>query len=288
MSHHTVSVAQYKAFLANRSATSFDEIEQPLVHVRDWAFATGGARPLCKFGRTASDGSCASGAMYVWAMLLGDAVYQEGVLDLGWQEIHLEAGGYSASDGPALSGTPAALGIYLHVLGDRLSHGLCLDDSPIRPATGSAPTCNGTQVYELELRFDGACGQVTHAVRHYLETGHGSATPARSITGLNLSARELAEWSRLHQLTAAAPRPTYPAFSVSGKINEEFVRRMIGTASAPGRLVQAIGESCANRRLAKLCALARDGYGIEWYDGNATCTFPTFPGDRTCPAKAGE
>ncbi len=42
------------------------------------------------------------------------------------------------------------------------------------------------------------------------------------------------------------------------------------------------------RQIREAFGLARDGYGIAWYDGNTTCTFPTFPGDRACPAKAGD
>jgi|CXWL01.1.fsa_nt_gi (E)-4-hydroxy-3-methylbut-2-enyl-diphosphate synthase len=280
---HTVTVAGYKAYLANPANTDFDELERPLTHVRDWALASGGARPLCTLGFTNADGTCASGGVYVYAAMLGDAIYNEGVTPLGVQPAHqLADGSYDLAAGQALSGTVEALGVYLHVLGDRLSHDLCLRDTPIRPATGSSQTCDGELAWQYELRFTDACGQASHTVRHYLETGHGDATPSRTINGINLAARELALWSTSHQLTPAPPRAGLPAFLANGKVNEAFIRRLIGTAERPGLLPQAIGEPCANRRAERLCALARDGYGIGWYDGNTDCRYLSFPGDTSC------
>jgi hypothetical protein len=59
----------------------------------------------------------------------------------------------------------------------------------------------------------------------------------------------------------------------------------VGSSDVPGLVTRGIGEACTNRRLQRLCEIARDGYGIPWYDGNASCRFPSWPGDTLCAAR---
>lgn len=282
---NAVTVRAYRRVLADPASSNLDEIEAPLFHLRSWAWAAGGARPLCRLGFANGDGSCvADQRVFLHVNLLGDAVAEEGLIALGPQAVTQNADGswQTTERSIALSGTPQALGIYLHALGDRLSHNLCLQDSPLQPASGEI---DGTP-YQWELRFTDTCGQVTHALHHYLETAHGSNVPPRAGDGLELVIRELAAWALAHQLAPATPRTGYPAFLRNGKLNEGFVKAMLGSrdgsSASAGKLTKALVEPCANLRVAALCRLARDGYGLDWYDGNASCSYPSFPDDTTC------
>jgi hypothetical protein len=250
--------------------------ERPLNHLRRWAFTQG--TQVCQFGLADGQGACLGQSLgqslYFWLpapdLESSDSnVAADGSAPLFWQEVHDRNSlpneeQYAETDAALLAGKPTGLGAYLHVLADRISHNQCLDSTFIEQVA------HDEDEYRV-IYNEAACGTVGHAALHYMETGHGTNTPPRTRQALELQLREMLDWGRRNQLTATPPVVAgyYPVK------DPRFIEDMVA------RVTSAIGEPCANKRLAALCSIAR-AYGVRWHDGNTDCVYPSYPGDAQC------
>lgn len=152
--------------------------EVMLAHVRRWALAgPGSAVPLCTGGFTveSANGDYATGASCYGG---ADSVPVRGLLSLespiaipfatrtGLQIISgdVRSDQFDSWTGGNSRAADARTGVYLHVLGDRISHHRCTDASQIEPP---AKTHEG---FREDMNND-ECNQGTHALRHLYETG---------------------------------------------------------------------------------------------------------------------
>ena len=147
-------------------------------------------------------------------------------------------------------GSLKALAIYLHTLGDRISHNLCTDESYIEPASDPASGI------DYSLIYPSSCAVGSHMGMHYQETGH-TPVPERTADGAELVAAELEEWVAV----SGYPR------TVGYIANPVQRANLIGAI-----LATAVPEACAADRLAALCTVSRD-YGLGWHDGNPNCEY---------------
>lgn len=154
--------------------------EGMLVHLRTWAkAATGTSRPVCVAGLTVASGagdyatgaSCYPGATVSGKVALFGPTAYPFSLESGPQVIQDPKGGpevtWEAFDAVVGGGaeriSDARLGLYLHVLADRISHHRCSDAADVAgPEPGAA----------LTIDMSGAeCTQGPHVLRHVWETG---------------------------------------------------------------------------------------------------------------------
>ncbi|MBI2570378.1 MAG: hypothetical protein HYV63_25545 [Candidatus Schekmanbacteria bacterium] len=304
-SRHALTINGYKGYVLDPEKSDFDEYEMPLIHLRNFAFDS--ERHLCVLGLTDDSGACLAGNAYVSTPMFTEVTKIDGVSPLGSQGVHLTSDGGTPdtytddvyASGDDLSGKVEGLGIYLHALGDRLSHDNCTNVSPLVKKSGSWTeegdedgngTPNETKTYEYSMDYDESCGQVNHALHHYSETGHGADTPQRTFDGLELEAREIFAWAIAKNKAGSAPEPRtgFPSPYVHAEdgtisINEAFFPAMIGSPDSQGKLVQAIAKCKTTERLADMCKLGKDGYGVLWHDDNKECLYPTYQGENsTC------
>ncbi|MFE3292821.1 hypothetical protein [Rhodococcus sp. NPDC059234] len=150
--------------------------EVMLTHVRRWAMAgPGSGAPLCTGGFTnpSANGDYATGAT-----CYGDT--HPAQIDGQYSVVSPVAVPFTNETGQqVISGTVrsqdfdswigdnswnARMGIYLHSLGDRISHYLCTDAGTITAPTPDQPT------FRIDLNKP-PCDQGPHAIRHEYETG---------------------------------------------------------------------------------------------------------------------
>jgi hypothetical protein len=162
------------------------QTELELAHVRRWAFD--GAQPLCVAGLTERtlQGDYALGHACYTLPVSGDAGTVAALLRVlgptvvafrnptGLQIISTEGGAETTSDNfnqlVGVGQAPdARLGIYLHVLQDRISHHLCTDDSFL-----TGPSTNGVATFVSNMSSR-ECAQGLHLLRHAWEVGVSQA-----------------------------------------------------------------------------------------------------------------
>jgi len=260
------------------SAAPFPISERPLNHLRAWAF--GQQNELCEFGLTEGNGATGTclgtgqPTTLYWDLpvLSGPHdlvdVRMRQTVGLQWQRTKRVEG---ASDDckdrdtcydraySSKNASIEALGIYLHSLGDRLSHHHCSDGSAIDTAwRGEGAPNNPASLY---LFYPDICGTVAHTALHYAETGH-DLVPDRTRDAIGIAAQEIGQWVALtgyRHRAPVSPRDGFPGVS--------DVDALVAS------IVKATSQAAAADRIAALCRLARDGYGIDWHDGNATCSY---------------
>lgn len=162
------------------------ETEGFLVHLRAWALAgSGNARPACTDGLSIYTGSDYALGQSCFERALGQPASIDGVISVfgptavnytsqtGSQVVvsaNQPNGPVRAEDfdsvigGDARRAANARLGIYLHALGDRISHHVCTDRSPLQ----------GPQGVQRGFGVDMSnpdCTQGPHALRHLWEVG---------------------------------------------------------------------------------------------------------------------
>lgn len=164
-------------------------VEPVLAHVRRWAVqGTGNARVECTGSFTtqsaggdwATGSQCyvlpsgAAGTVGATIAAIGSVAAPLPTISTGLQVVTTAQPPQPAIDsqgfdnvvgGSADRVRDARLGIYLHVLADRVSHHVCVDQSRLTgPNTGATPT------FYFDLT-NGECTQDVHALRHIWETG---------------------------------------------------------------------------------------------------------------------
>lgn len=254
--------------------------EAPLTHLRAWAF--GKRDSVCEFGITSdvsidtaaciNNGGGAKTLDFTFPIV---NPYRPGdIATLDWQRIQQKAEGdtscvttdnttvhdtcYISGYDAARMGTLEALGIYLHVMDDRLSHYACNDASSI----DTLPSGN------FRLRYADSCGSATHAVLHYNETGH-SPVPERSLNAIRYTFYEISNWITWKKnqpggyvtevITNAS---NYPAVSTA---NADSIVDMIG---------KALPRGIADYRIKALCKIAVKGYNLGvWHDNSSDCKY---------------
>ncbi|WP_371851153.1 hypothetical protein [Rhodococcus tukisamuensis] len=150
--------------------------EVMLTHLRRWAMAgPGSAAPLCTGGFTnpGADGDYATGAACYGdaepAQIHGEYAVETPVAipfdnETGEQVISgdVRSGQFDSWIGD--NAWNARTGIYLHALGDRISHRACTDAGTITPPSPDRPE------FRIDLNKP-TCDQGPHAIRHEYETG---------------------------------------------------------------------------------------------------------------------
>jgi len=257
---------------------AFPASERPLNHLRAWAF--GAQAELCEFGLASSSGvtgTCFGGSnaktLYFDLPLLAgpndvvDARQPQTTL-LEWQRIaRLNSVGSDCTDRnqcfdraySSKSGSLEALGIYLHSLGDRLSHHFCSDHASIGTTWLGEGTPNASADYYLF--YPDICGTLAHILLHYPETGQ-QEVPERSETAVRLAMLEIAEWVRARSFPTSGPVLPHAGYPVVA--NLDAIVQLVSRAIARGPAAERIGA---------LCEIARNGYGLEWHDGSTNCQY---------------
>jgi len=253
--------------------------EAPLQHARAWAFSFE-PTPLCKFGLVDGAGGCSDETLVLSAPIFGDVATVNGPVDLGAQETRATWDGaalaYDLDVGREMAGDPAALGVYLHMLGDRISHRACASGSFVVPSAARAQDGDQDAAYTLE--YAPACGQVAHILLHEGETGEPSGVvPPRTVQGLEWMLRETFAWAESRGYTPLDPGR---AASRGGADDLDLLVEQL----VP-RLAAAEAEPCANLRLKRLCEIGVAS-GVPWMYSNPDCVFPSFPGDQRCGDEA--
>jgi hypothetical protein len=289
--HATSSKLTYQPDYAHQHLpTPFPEVEAHINHLRTWAF--GGRKTVCQFGLTQNQRDPAAPcfeekannpatAFVSYSVLGGDQMrIEKPPMNLSWQAMKLvgpedcgtkntEACQYEPGYAESIHGTPRSLGIYLHVLGDRLSHSYCSDSAYFTQGPDPRQTTDPKDAAKAtySLWYSGECNQISHAIRHYPEIGH-KVIPPQTKAALDYMFREIKEWIKAKDYfrhyplqKAATPRRGYPTLDQTGK-----VVNLVG---------KALKLADAGERNAALCKLARDGYGISpWHDGSTDCKYP--------------
>lgn len=232
----------------SHAKSPFNVHEAGLNHLRAWAF--GQRDTLCLTGLTNPDGSCFDAdqdvQLFISLPALGP-VLTEGAIDVQDQSVlQVSEGEYDTDYNSEISGSLKSLGIYLHAMSDRLSHNFCTDPAYV------APSADETSAEEFELYYPQACGTVIHVMRHYDESGMGFVPP-RSESAVQYTLWEIRDFMKKTGYRAKKKI----AFDETAVLEQVYA---------------AIGEETATERLSALCQIAKDN-GIEWHDGNATCTY---------------
>ena len=228
------------------SSLPFGPYELPLTHIRNWAF--GKIPVLCAFAITNPDGSCNTSAdIFVSYAAIGPTSIPEHYY-LGPVAINSAS---NPDPNTAYSGTLMGLGIYLHSLGDRVSHYKCSEYSFITEPT--------PKHYALSFPED-RCGQIEHGLMHYTETGH-APVPARSTLTQDYYFNEIVQWLALHPQYRSHP----PLVMSAGSVPIDFDQ-------LKARITYAIGQGGAAERLSALCNAALV-FGLGWHDGNTQCDY---------------
>ncbi len=262
----------------------FDTEEVAVNNLRRWAF--GQRSMVCEFGLSSDPGNpdapCYTAEKNVGINVFFPMFRKESDMDLNavytldWQKILEKEGDqchyenlsldnmeeveatlekcYEKDFAPANRGAPAALGIYLHSMIDRLSHFYCADLARIKKVEGKA--------YQYDLTFSPDCSVVAHALMHYTETG-GLHLPKRTKDALDFMYWETEAWLKVFPERvedSIKPRKGYPQVKDSKKV--------------VGLIMEALEKEKAQDRVASLCKIAVDGYGLIWHDGSTNCVYP--------------
>lgn len=230
----------------NPSSTTavFGGYEGTLNNIRNWAF--GRAPKLCAFGLTDSTGKCLAGrtvrATYaMFGPTQVQVLHASGDVNLDPADAGLNA---------RLAGTLPALGIYLHALGDRISHYYCSEDAFV------------TKALLTEWRVDypnTQCGQTQHAMMHYPEVGHDEL-PERTLIAQDLFWKEINAW-----LAKYPAQRSYTALNIPGK-------GVISLTALTADLDNALKQGGAAQRMSAVCEVSKN-YGLGWHDGNGSCSY---------------
>jgi hypothetical protein len=257
--------------------TQAPSTEYFIAHVRDWAMAgSGTSPPICAAGLTnvSANGDYATGtgcfalngasAQIDWTWALIGGASQTHTFGSGLQVIDSNDGGdLLSSDFDTAVGNGAArvadarLGIYLHMLGDRVSHHSCTDTCAMAgPSTGDAGTWNESETSNID------CNQDYHALFHMWETGVDfSDLPSANLTteaALDLIYDEL--------VTFATARNTLRSGASDSTTKSALVNA----------IVTALQTQAADARIIALAQVACDG------------GYQPFPGSPTCSSLAGD
>lgn len=284
--------AESRELRYNQSAGRAPEVspfaasEATINQMRAWSF--GLRKTVCQYGLSknpgAVDGECFDAAdkktLFVsYPVFKVDASRDEGPGNVAAQPILLlnpdkcddskpETCVYDPGYAAKIHGSPKSLGIYLHVMGDRLSHSYCTDSAYIVEGSDPRQTNPEAAKADYSLWFNGECNQIAHTIRHYPETGH-KTLPEQSVLTLDYTWRELGEWVKARNYFAHHPQQK-PATPKRGfpKLNQ------------PDKLVKLVGMALkkekADERNAALCKIALHGYGITpWHDGSTDCRYPS-------------
>ncbi len=120
----------------------------------------------------------------------------------------------------------ARMGIYLHLLQDRISHAKCGD--------ASYATVNSSN--QIDVQYDmSLCTQDLHAYGHYQEVGF-NPLQTRTFSALTYTYDELTQWLSLN-----------PSYKGTGKTVSKGV--LIGTSASPGTLTNLLIEANGCKRL---------------------------------------
>jgi hypothetical protein len=233
-----------------------------LTHLRRWAMAgPGSPAPLCTGGFTnrSAQGDFATGSTcygsptgvpingrysiiapvdFPFSNTTGQQVISDGVPSSRFDSW---VGAQSAN---------ARTGIYIHALGDRISHHVCTDEGTIAPPT--------PRHREFRIGLDKpGCDQGPHAVRHEYETGvhfHDLAGEDRTTEAtLSMVYDELVNFARLRGILD--PAATTPAAK---------------TAVITGGLIPALEHRNPEARLRAVTA-AGCRLGVPAFPGNPVC-----------------
>lgn len=268
-------------YTSGGTPSPFASQEVPLNHLRAWAF--GKRDSVCEFGITKNmnsdtaqcinDGGGTAAINYS-IPVIADYRPPTSLWTLSWQRINPNSttygctdpstgkaipcynGGYTTNYANTNKGALKALGVYLHAMDDRLSHFLCVDSAYIEQSGSN-----------YSLQYPAECGQVTHAVMHYAETGH-SPVPERSINAIKYSYYEIKEWIAWKKTQTGGfatetvtNASNYPAVSDA---NMNSISDMIG---------KALTRGISRDRIKALCKIATRGYNLGWHDGNTECKY---------------
>ena len=225
-----------------------DPREIMLSHVRRWAWAGhGSAVPLCTGGftnrvgpgdySTGSECYGAPGSVPINGQYsLIDPVAIPYTIPTGRQIL---SGAVRSQDFDAWVGAPAPaarIGIYLHVLGDRISHHMCNDEATVTPPTPKSRAF-------IENLDKPGCNQGVHSVRHEYETGVDFATlhPEDRTTEayLSMAYDELVAFARERGTLDA--RATSPAAKAAVTTNGLVPALQVRNPEARLRAVTAAG-----------------------------------------------
>ena len=224
----------------------FDPREVMLTHVRRWAMAGhGSAVPLCTGGFTnrVGPGDYSTGSQCYTPSVpvngeysLIDPVAIPFTVPTGRQIIsgNVNSTQFDSWVGPHSS--IARIGIYIHVLGDRISHHMCNDQATITPPNPRNAS------FQLNLDKPG-CNQGVHSVRHEFETGtdFNSLAPQDRTTEayLSMAYDELVNFARARG--TLNPRATSPAAKTAVVTNGLIPALQIRNPEARLRAVTAAG-----------------------------------------------
>lgn len=258
------------------SISPFAQVEVPLNHLHAWAFKK--RSTLCEFGilsdplDATSDCPNENGGskmLHVELPVMAGQSTPIGDFVLSWQRMNL-SDNCAATDNMEIhdtcfnrswaadnAGSLRALAIYIHAMGDRLSHFACVDPSGIQ-----APSADNPNLFRL-VYSPQTCGYAVHALLHYRETGH-KPIPSRSKTTIAYAIREINNWMTAMNYPRETPSAT-PAKGYPDIHNEAATVEMIARAAMKGS---------ANDRLSAFCTIAVKGYGLAWNDGNTSCRYP--------------
>lgn len=267
-------------------ASPFATSEVTLNQLRAWSF--GWRKTVCQYGLSKDpsviDSPCFDEAdkktLFVsYPVLKVDASRNKGAAPVATQPIKLtnpetcddskpETCSYDMDFARHHSGTAKSLGIYLHVMGDRLSHSYCSDSAYIVAGSDPRQTNQEAANASFSLWFNGECNQIGHAIRHYPETGH-KVLPEQSVAGLDYSWREIGAWIKARHYFADHPlqKPATPKRGFPKLSDTDKIVKLLG---------MALKKEKADERNAALCKIALHGYGITpWHDGNTDCRYPS-------------
>lgn len=274
----------------HQQASPFATSEAMINHLRLWSF--GGRQTLCDFGLTQNQSDalsdCFSEAdnkkIYVSVPIFAadcDNCRRETHIPVAWQKIvptnsgdcgnqdGQEACVYDPDYAKKIHGTPKSLGIYLHVLGDRLSHYYCSDRAFITEGWDrkqSKPAGMDADA-SYSLWYNNTCGTLNHIAQHYPETGH-KVLPQQTVKMLRFGYLEVQDWinqtgyfKQHPEQKPAVPNKGYPQLNETGKITA-----LVGAA---------LKKADAGDRNKALCEIALKGYGVTpWHDGSTDCKYP--------------
>ncbi|MCK9635911.1 MAG: hypothetical protein M0R41_06510 [Methylobacter tundripaludum] len=289
----STSLTYDKAYLRHGQTSPYANSEALINHLRVWAF--GRRQTLCDFGLIKDQNNPLSACfseddkktIFVsipYVFIDCDKCRGENTFKVAWQKISPTNAGactdidsdntaevcvYDPDYAAKIHGTPKSLGIYLHVMADRLSHDHCTNPAFItegwdRKQPMPEKMAAGT---DYSVWFPDSCGTINHMEKHYPETGH-KKLPLRSVKTLAFSYLEIQDWVKASkyfashpQQRAATPRPGYPKLHETQKIVQ-----MVGNA---------LKQADAGDRNKALCEIALNGYGVTpWHDGSTDCKYP--------------
>jgi hypothetical protein len=259
-------------------STQSASTEYFVTHVRDWAMAESGTSPpICTGGLTnqSDGGDYATGtgcfaqngqpAQIDWTWALLGFATKTYTYDTGLQVIDTTDGGVVVSsdfDTAVGSGATrvadARLGIYLHMLADRVSHHACTDTSSM-----AGPSSSGPVIWSESETSSIYCQQDYHSLFHMWETGVDfTGVPSANRTteaALDLLYDELVAF--------ATARNTVRAGASDAATKSALVSAMLA----------ALQTQAADARITALAKVACDN-GYQPFPGAPACTSPGADG----------